>query len=91
MVGHQTRLPIVLTGAATAVDVLGIVWMQEQLDRIPALHNAITPAVGYVERHPGLAVRVYVAIATVYHAVRAPVLVVELSARPHLVAKLVLT
>lgn len=65
--------------------------MKEDLNRLPTLHDAVTPAVGHVECDPRLTIGVYVPIAAIHHAVRTTVLVVELSVRTNFVTKLVRT
>jgi hypothetical protein len=87
----RNNLPVTFTPTAATLKILWVVWMKEDLNWLPALHDAITPAVRHVECDPRLTVGVYVPIATVYHAIRSAVLVVELPVRANFVAKLVRT
>ena len=65
--------------------------MKEELHWFSALHDSVTPAVGYVMRDPRFSGRVYVPIAAIYHTVRTTVFVMELTVWTHFVAKLVST
>jgi hypothetical protein len=87
----STNLPVTLTTTATTLNILGVMWMKEELHRFSALHDTVTPSVRYIIRGPRLSGRVYVPIAAIYDAVRTTVLVMELTVRTHFVAKLVST
>jgi hypothetical protein len=65
--------------------------MKEDLNRLPTLHDTVTPAVGHVECDPRLTVGIYIPIAAIHHTVRATVLMVELAVRANFIAKLVRT
>jgi hypothetical protein len=86
-----TILPVTFTATAATFKILGIVWMKEDLNRLPTLHDTVTPAVRHVECGPRRTVWIYIAIAAIYHPVRTAVLVVELSVGANFVAKLVRT
>jgi hypothetical protein len=87
----STNSPITLTTTATTLNILWVMWMEEELHWFSTLHDTVTPAVRYVICDPGLSGRVYVPIAAIYHAVRTTILVMELTVRTHFVAKLVRT
>ena len=88
---RSTTSPVTLTTTATSLNILGVVWMKEELHWFSALHNSVTPAVRYVMRNPGFSCRVYITIAAIYHTVRTTVLVMELTVWTHFIAKLVST
>jgi predicted secreted protein len=84
-------LPVTFTATAATLKILGVVWMEEDLNRLPTLHDTVTPAVGHVECNSRLTIGVYVPIAAIHHSIRATVLVVELSVGTNFIAKLVRT
>lgn len=59
------------------------------LNRFLRLDDPVSVAVSHVVRCPEVAIRVYVTVATVRHAVRSSVLVVELAIRANVVAETV--
>jgi len=87
----STTSPVTLTTTATSLNILGVVWMKEDLHWFSALNDSVTPAVRYVMRDPRLSCWVYIPIASIHHTVRTTVLVMELTVWTHFVAKLVST
>lgn len=69
--------------------IIFVLLLGPNFDRLLWLYDSVAVAVGYVVGSTQISIRVYVTIATVRHAVRAAVLVVELSVRTHVVTETV--
>jgi hypothetical protein len=84
-------IPVCIAATASTLNILRVVWLQEDFHCLSSLDDSVTPSIGHVERYPWLTIGVYVAVAAVHDPVRSTVLVVELSIRSHFISELVRT